>query len=244
MKTIYAVWEKENIGVNAYEIILDEHDTIESIKEEEDRIRSKGANYIVLKAPVNVQHLLFGLPSLGYTFLEMVFGVQIKRNEYHMPELVTRFDRGFSVSHVTTENDLNRIFNYIRQGLFENDRISIDPYFSLELGNNRYINWVNTLLEKGSFLYEVMLKDRPIGFFIIERKNETTVDPVLMGLYDKANDRGLGSLLHKKTLDTCFTHDCTQLTSTIVSNNASVLRIYVQAGATLYHTHYTYIKHI
>ena len=80
--------------------------------------------------------------------------------------------------------------------------------------------------------------------FVICRKDETTVDPVLMGMYDEEGDRGMGALLHKKTLDTCFTHDCKRLTSTIVSNNAKVLRVYVNAGATITDTLYTYVKHV
>jgi len=65
-----------------------------------------------------------------------------------------------------------------------------------------------------------------------------------MGLYDEARDRGMGALLHKKTLDTCFTWPCDRLTSTIVSNNAKVLRVYVNAGATIADTEYTYVKHL
>ena len=42
----------------------------------------------------------------------------------------------------------------------------------------------------------------------------------------------------------CFAQDCARLTSTIVSNNAKVLRVYVNAGATIADTQYTYVKHL
>ena len=38
MKTTHAVWERENIGVDAWEIALDAQDTIEALAEEEKRI--------------------------------------------------------------------------------------------------------------------------------------------------------------------------------------------------------------
>ena len=57
-------------------------------------------------------------------------------------------------------------------------------------------------------------------------------------------DLSVGVLLHKKTLDTCFTYDCKRLTSTFVSNNSKVLRIYVSVGATIADTLYTYVKHL
>jgi hypothetical protein len=40
----------------------------------------------------------------------------------------------------------------------------------------------------------------------------------------------MGALLHKKMLDTCFIYDCARVTSTIVSNNVKVLRVYVNAA--------------
>ena len=137
-----------------------------------------------------------------------------------------------------------RIYALIRRGVFKSDRVSIDPAFGRAKGGNRYANWLRSMLARGGFLYEVLSGDKPIGFFVICRKDETTVDPVLMGMYDEEGDRGMGALLHKKTLDTCFTHDCKRLTSTIVSNNAKVLRVYVNAGATITDTLYTYVKHV
>ena len=233
MKTTHAVWELENIGANAWEIMLDASDTPEMLAEEEKRIVAEGADYIVVKTPVNCQQLIFGLPKLGYTFVEMVFHVAIRRDNYHMPDMIARFDRGLTVVERTGESERQRVYDLIRAGVF-----------GVEKGGNRYANWLRSMLDRGGYLYEVMKGDKPIGFFVICRKDETTVDPVLMGLYDEKNDRGMGALLHKKTMDTCFTHDCKRLTSTIVSNNAKVLHVYVNAGADITDTLYTYVKHI
>ncbi len=244
MKTTHAVWELENIGANAYEIALDAADTAQMLMEEEKRISSQGAEYIVVKTPPNCPHLIFELPKLGYTFVEMVFHVMIRRDEYSMPQTIARFDRGLSVIQRTEEEDRQRVYALIRQGVFVSDRVSIDPVFGVIKGGNRYANWLKSMLEKGGFLYEVMKGEKAIGFFVICRKDESTVDPVLMGMYDEQNDRGMGALLHKKTLDTCFTHDCKRLTSTIVSNNTKVLSVYTNAGATITDTLYTYVKHL
>ena len=242
MKITHAVWERENLGVEAYEIFLDAADTPEMLTETEARLAKDGAQYLVVKTPVNCPKLLFGLPRLSYTFVETVFHVSIKRNEYHMPPLIARFDRGLTV--LERKEDLQRIYELIQGGIFLSDRISIDPDFSPSQSGNRYANWVKGLLRQGGKLYEVLQGEKPIGFFVITRVDETTVDPVLMGLYDEQNDRGMGALLHKKTLDTCFQWDCEKLKSTIVSNNAKVLRVYVNAGATIADTLYTYVKHV
>ena len=100
-----------------------------------------------------------------------------------------------------------------------------------------YMTIVSTIL---SYVFGMVMG----VLLVICRKDADTVDPVLMAMYDQQNDRGLGALLHKKTLDTCFTHECKRLTSTIVSNNSKVLRVYVNAGATISDTLYTYVKHV
>lgn len=243
MQTTHAVWEHDNIGVDAWEIALDARDTPEALAAEERRVRALGAQYIVVKTPVNCPALLFGLPGLGYAFVETVFHVMIRREDYHMPDAISRFDRGLRVEERCGESDRERVYALIRRGVFVSDRVSIDPAFGVQKGGNRYANWLGSMLQKGGRLYEVLSGEKPIGFFVICRKDENTVDPVLMGMYDEKNDRGMGALLHKKTLDTCFSLPCRRLTSTIVSNNAKVLHVYVNAGASITDTLYTYVKH-
>ena len=243
MNIIHATWERENIGVNAYELALTEKDTPQSLALEEDRLRRDGAEYVVVKTPVACPGLLFELPAMGYAFVEMVFHVTIRRDEYRIPADIARFDRGFEVVERNDEEHRQRIYATIRSGIFTTDRVSLDPRFSLALSGNRYANWLHGLLQRGAQLYEVLQRGRPIGFFVVTRINEHTVNPMLMGMYDPDGDRGLGTLLHKKTLDTCFEHPCDRLQSTIVSNNFKVLRVYLNAGATIYDTCYTYVKH-
>lgn len=244
MKIIHAVWERENLGTETYETLLDAEDTVDAYALAEQDLLAKGAQYLVVKTPVDCPALLFGLPTLGYTNVETVFHVAIRRDDYHMPAAIARFDRGLTVVQRTDEADQARVYALIRTGIFRSDRVSVDPAFTAAQSGNRYANWLAQMIRQGAKLYEVLSSDKPIGFFVIARVDEQTVDPVLMALYDEQNDRGMGALLHKKTLDTCFAQDCTRLTSTIVSNNAKVLRVYVNAGATIADTQYTYVKHL
>ena len=244
MKITHATWEMANLGVNAFETVLEASDTPEAYAQAEREMLSQGAQYLVVKTPVDCPALLFGLPRLGYTCVETVFHVAIRRAEYAMPASIARFDRGLTVVARPQEADRQRVYAHIRAGVFRSDRVSVDPAFTLAQSGNRYANWLAQMLGSGSQLFEVLQGEKPIGFFVISRVDEQTVDPVLMGLYDEQNDRGMGALLHKKTLDTCFEQPCSRLTSTIVSNNAKVLRVYVNAGATISDTQYTYVRHV
>lgn len=244
MKTVHATWERENLGVNAYEIYLDDQDTLEQLRQTEQTLIANGGEYLVVKTPVNRGDLLFGLPPLGYSFVETLFRVAVERGAYRVPQSVARFDRGLSVVRRTAAAEQEAAFARIREGVFKSDRISMDPFFPPEKTATRYINWIRQLLAQGSMLFEVLLRDAPVGVFIIKRINEKTVDPVLMGLYREDLNRGLGTLLHKKTLDTCFEQECDRITSTFVSNNAKILRVYTNIGASITDVLYTYVKHV
>ena len=191
MKTFHAAYEKRNLGVDAYELRPEPGDTPETLVAEEKRLAAAGAQYLVMKTPVDSPEWLFGLPKLGYTFVEMVFHVAIRAKEYHMPEEIARFDRGLTVAERTEAPDRERVYALIRSGVFTSDRVSVDPAFTLAQSGTRYANWLAQMLANGGKLYEVLQKDRPVGFFVITRVDDRTVDPVLMGLYDETRDRGM-----------------------------------------------------
>ena len=243
MKIIHATCEQENLGVNAYETLLSLDDTLDDYTREEARLLAEGARYLVVKAPVNDAQWLFGLPRMGYNFVETVFHVAVRRGEYRPSAELARFDRGLRVVERTETGDRERVYTLIRSGIFKSDRVSMDPAFTPAQSGNRYANWLGQMLGEGGRLYEVLQGEKPFGFFVITRVDEQTVDPVLMGLYDEERDRGMGALMHKKMLDTCFTYACQRVASTIVSNNLKVLRVYVNAGASITDTLYTYVKH-
>jgi RimJ/RimL family protein N-acetyltransferase len=244
MRIVHATWERENLGVDAYEVFLESRDTPESFRQAEQNLLDDGAEYIVAKTPVNRGDLLFGLPALGYTYVETLFRIAVERGDYHIPQSVARFDRDLTVVRRSSSEELDAVFGRIREGVFKSDRISLDPYFPMERTAARYINWIRQLLSQGSMLYEVLRREDPVGVFIIKRIDARTVDPVLMGLYREDQNRGLGTLLHKKMLDTCFAQECSRITSTFVSNNAKILRVYANVGAAITDVLYTYVKHV
>ena len=117
MKIIHAVWERENLGTETYETLLDAEDTVDAYALAEQDLLAKGAQYLVVKTPVDCPALLFGLPTLGYTNVETVFHVAIRRDDYHMPAAIARFDRGLTVVQRTDEADQARVYALIRTGV-------------------------------------------------------------------------------------------------------------------------------
>lgn len=244
MKIVHATWEQQNLGVDTYETLVEAADTPERYAQAEREMIGAGGQYLVVKTPVDRSDWLFAMSAQRYIYVETVFKIAVNRDAYCVPQSIARFDRGLSVVKRTETTEQEAIFGRIGEGVFKSDRVSLDPYFPPERTALRYTNWIRQMLAQGCMLYEVLHREEPIGVFIIKRINAQTVDPVLMGLYNEDQNRGLGTLLHKKTLDTCFAQECSKITSTFVSNNAKILRVYTNVGATITDVLYTYVKHV
>ena len=51
MNTVHAIWEQENIGVDAYETQLTQQDTTQVYAQAEQSLLASGAQYLVVKTP-------------------------------------------------------------------------------------------------------------------------------------------------------------------------------------------------
>ena len=244
MKIIDANWEQRNIGAKTFEIELTNNDNMEAFKLSENQLLSSGAEYLVVKSPVNMPEFIFGLPKLGYTQVETAFSINLHKDKYTVPPFIARLDRGVDVKEVVADADVEHLLSNIRDNLFDTDRISIDPYFTKEQSANRYFCWTRDMITSGCKLFNVCIKDKDIGFFINKEVDEKTVYPVLAGMYPEYKGKGMGALLIKKCIDTGFEEGYDKIDSVIVSNNFDILKIDLSFGFTITNLFNVYIKHI
>ncbi len=243
MKVTHAVWEQKNLGVNAYEIRLENEDDWETFLQAKSEVTEQGCEYLVVKTPVGIPKFLFQLQQAGLSFVETEFHVSLKKSEYHFPSFLNRFDRDCTVQRVTDPQALQKAYDKIRQGVFSTDRISMDPAFGPEKAANRYANWTEQMIEKGDLYFEICLKGEPFAFFTMHGFDASTAQPTLMGTYPDYLDKGLGVVVQKKCLDTAFELGYTHLKSIIVSNNPKVVRTNLMFGIIIEEMYYTYVMH-
>ncbi len=242
MKIIDAHWEQRNIGVKTFEIELTSTDNMETFELSENYLLSSGAEYLVVKSPVNMPEFIFGLPKLGYTLVETAFSINLHKDKYIVPPFITRLDRGVGVQQVLNEDKIKHLLSNIKDNLFDTDRISIDPFFTKEQSANRYFCWTRDMITSGYKLFNVSIKDKDVGFFINKEIDEKTVYPVLAGMYPEYKDKGLGPLLLKKCIDYNFIN-YVRIVSSFVSNNLPIIKLWFNFGASLDHLAYVYVKH-
>lgn len=245
MKIIDAHWDNENLGYKTYEFILDSDDKLEDFRKKEGQLISSSENmYLVVKVPTNNPMYLQELPKMNYQFVEASFKLTLKKRDYNCPSYIARFDKDCTLKVLKEETEFQRVYDEILKGIFKTDRIAIDQDFSEEVANKRYVNWIKALVAQGEKIYEVNVKNEPIGFFVLKHLDDKNVQGILTGLYKEFEKSGYGALVMKKLKDTVWDLGYKTYHAQVVSNNVKALRSNLIFGSMVESIGYHYIKKV
>jgi hypothetical protein len=234
-----AFWEKRNLNLNVLEIEFEESDSGQEIDIESE---IKGYDYIVAKVPINQIHLVHFLEDNKFRFLEAQVDLYKKLSEgYELSDSIKRFISQTQVSHIVDDEHLGRVLYEVEQGMFETDRISLDPLFSLGISSMRYKNWISDEFKReGSELYELIYDGNGAGFFIIKGMHLPKPFLLLGGIYNKFKGLGLGICNIEKQLSMCTARGKRAVETKTSSNNVDMLKIYSKFGFTITNNSYVF----
>jgi hypothetical protein len=239
MKIIHATWEQRNLGVDCYEVVLEARDTLDMLKEKAPEYETE---YIVIKVPTGMLDICFYLQSVGYTFMEVITSC------YHYAQLpvLTRIQQRM-VDSVSCEkmNDIDQeqLFNEIRCGMFKNDRISLDPYFTQALANNRYIGWISDEATHGSQLFKLVYKGETAGFFVLKNQGNSNYHACIGGIYPNFQKFGFGLCLNYYEIYEGIKQNAKRIMGAYSSNNREASAIHLSIGYILDEQYYVFISH-
>lgn len=233
MKIIDAFWEKRNINLNAIEITLESYDFNDFDKVEKELRTNYLDKYLVLKIPVGFIEELHKLQNLDFYFMENIWSLGLNIKEYKVPN---KFKDVLSKLDLKIVNNLEveKIIDKIEDGMYQTDRISLDPKLDSSIGTARYRNWLRDLSKKNNVvIYETILKEtkEAIGYGVcVIDEEEKKLNSLLTGLYKKYHGEGFGcSVVHspimigiKKNLD--------KYETSISSNNINVVKVHFPFG--------------
>ena len=240
MKTVHATWEKRNLGREAWEITLDRKDMedVPGVIKALDDETFKGA-YVCVKLPVGNLKMVHALEDDGFRFLE----VQLSLISHFEPTniLSHRESMGnveFKIVEKTPEA-WERIIQKVPEGLFDTDRISLDPMFGPDVARRRYQNWMRDLLANPKSRLTVMVVDGKEIAFGLDIIDECRVEGVLGATFEDARNSGYGMLsmagYHENGLSM-------KLRTAVSSNNLVVLRTHQNCGRVVYKEMYVFRK--
>ena len=73
MKIIDAIWEKRNLGVSSYEVVIETEDSASDI---EKKLAELDADYIVVKVPSEHSDVLESVQKSGFSYIEDLIHVE------------------------------------------------------------------------------------------------------------------------------------------------------------------------
>lgn len=219
MKIIDAVWEKRNLGVSCHELIVEKDDRLIDIS----IVENLQSEYQVIKIPMERSDLIFEIQKKGFDFSEVLFD---SLHELNLPRLSPTLSRLSSLIDCREADSfgIESVKSRILNGIFKTDRVAIDPYFGVKKSAQRYVGWLTDEINSGSRVYELIYKNRSVGFFVIKCK-DGICDARIGGVYSDSNVLGLGVLLNYFEIVVAKNLDCHTLHGAFSSNNPSVFNI-------------------
>lgn len=238
MKVVNAVWEKQNLGIDTYEIRFDKKDRIEDIAKEFTCI---SAGYLVAKVPGERTDLSEYVQNRGYYYVEDMISMEHDLHEQIRSPLHQRLYDATSYRRMT-EEDINILQTEIQAGMFDSDRISQDKAFGKELSAVRYWNWTKDLLKQGAVPYVILYKDDPAGFIILQTEDGKCYQSVLGGGYRKYRMTGLGIV--QKEQEIVKKSGGRSVSTHVSTNNISQLKALVMNGYVPVDIEHVFVKHM
>lgn len=224
MKVIDAVWEQRNLGIDVCEIELEKGDSQEEF---ENQIRNVSADYISVKLPSDMSHLIDMIQANGFSYREDLIHV---RHDLHPIQRSSIQQRMYDLVsyHIMNDTEILELKQEIKDGMFSTDRFSTDERFTQEQCTNRYANWVDDLLSNGAIPYVMEYKGQHSGFIILTKKDDKVYQSVLGGAYAKFRKSGMGIVQKEQEIVKQLGGKCVE--TTVSSNNVGQLKALIVNG--------------
>lgn len=240
LKLVEAVWEKRNLGISVAEVSLDSQDSAEEIHQVYNDVSSK-YEYHVFRVPCRRCDLSLLLQNLGCSFIETAITLSYDLKEFCVSEKYKMFCDECSWE-LMNDQDLVKLYDEIKLGIFSTDRIYLDPYFSAEQAANRYIFWIQDLVSQNLIPHKVIFDGETVGFFCNKPEGKK-YKGVLASVYKNFKGTGMGFLIHYAALAYEQSRGFEYHIGNISSNNLPVLKINVELGSKINDMQYILIKH-
>jgi hypothetical protein len=239
MKVLNAHWEKRNLGILCNEILIEDKDEIDEIK---DKLGEFETEYTVVKVPTNKVEFLFFLQKEGYFFIELITHCF---NKSELPVLTNVQQRLIDSMRCELMDfqDFEYLFSQIKNNLFIEDRISVDKRFTNEQSNNRYLGWLNDELENGVMFYKLIYKDNFIGFFTLQDKGNNIYFASLGGIFSDYQKFGFGFCMNYFEIIEGKKMNAKKIMTSYSSNNRAVSALHLSMGYHLDEQYYVFVKH-
>jgi len=192
MKIVDAQWEIRNIGLKTLEIIFEDGSEMLPIQQMDSY------QYIVSKVQSKEIKTIHLLEKNGFEFIESQLIISKFIKGIKFDPFLARIASGYKIIEVETLDQLNIILHNINIGLFDTDRIYLDPILGKEKSINRYKNWVTDIYNNKNnhkiFIISKIKNDIDVGFISFKKKDKENCEIPLVGIFEEYKKMKIGFL--------------------------------------------------
>lgn len=242
MKIVHAVWERKNLGMDAWEVTLDKRDMADVPRVIEALHDSQyGGCYVCVKLPVGNLRMVHALEDDGFRFLE---------TQLHLVEALEKSDvmkYGETAGTLPVEERVvpktreawGAVIEKITPGMFDTDRIALDPAFGPEVSCHRYQHWCWELFNNPKSILQVAsLEGQDVYFNIfVLKQGPDDYDGVIGGTFPEHKNAGIGALVCSKAV---FSKG--KYRTAVSTNNLPVVKIHQHLGRIISSERYVFRK--
>ncbi|MCD4770574.1 MAG: GNAT family N-acetyltransferase [Bacteroidales bacterium] len=225
MRFIDAYWEQRNLGLKVCELIFDKNETIDDY---ELNRKISDFDYIVAKIHKDNIRLIHELEGLDFRYLEnqLSLVINVKMIEKIDKKWESRYKKIDCVL-LNEKSDLQDIIRKTEEGLFGNDRFSVDPEINDGGPNKRIANWITDIsLRDNSKIYLLKSEEKILAFFVFKQLDEKSAFIEIAGIFKEYRTRGYSLLLLFHMLQASFDTGIKRLKADISTNNINALNFF------------------
>lgn len=246
MKIIEAPWEKRNLGVSSVNFVIEKKDTVECL--DDSILNNKDYEYQTIKLPVNMMDIHDTLNDHGFKFIEGKFELVCDLRKLvlddEMKEYIDKIHEKLVYHPIVEKNELNFLYEHIKKGIFDTDRIALDKKFGPEKSAMRYYYWTKDEIERDSSTAYICSHDNvPVSFFMIKKINDRVASSLLGGLFEQTYSGYSIASIYYSLLE-AKKRGFHRITSEISTNNMGSLRVHLPLGYKIKSMYYVMCKHI
>lgn len=225
MHFIDSHWDTRNLGLTTQELVVGKHDTLEELRDAVGRLNSE---YKVIRLEnVNLEMFRF-LAEEEFVFAEQLSSWTLDLTLHRESEGSKKLPQLTSKS--ATSEEIVRIFEEIRSGMFSTDRISLDNRFGAKIGGERYVNWLRDEIRLGGNLRTISFRGTPVGFFSFRESSPNVPSIALSGIFGSFKLPGLGLALQREIINASLAIDARSITTVVSTANSPAIRAHISSG--------------
>lgn len=243
MRIIEQPWEKNNLGVVSAEFCFALSDKLDELKKAKVDSCQK-YDYQSARIPAGRMDIAYWLEENGFRFAEASIEIEAGLELLKIPEVFKKLE-GSMDEHPADHNETEAVYEKIRMGIFNTDKIALDPRFGIRQSGLRFANWCRQEVEAGNAkVYIVEYSGMPIGFYVLKEENRTTAYSLLAGLFDQKKYMGLGYSVLYYPMARAKKEGKKKIITKVSSNNPASLKMHLYIGYMIKRMNYIYVKHI